>query len=276
MSRALIVVDVQNDFCEGGSLAVAGGAAVAAAISARIREGGYAHVVATRDHHVDPGTHFSDAPDYVDTWPAHCRARTAGASFHPDLDVAGIEAVFDKGSYAAAYSGFEGAEPGGTGLRDWLAAREVTEVDVVGIATDHCVRATALDAAAAGLSTTVLLDLCAGVAPETTEAALEALRAAGVALRLAANGVLRLEVDSSGVSPGCDPCHVDLGRPFRARSCLSRGRRTRPGAGPARGPRRGSTRRWHRRARCSAGRRRGRTRSGRTWRSARRRRPAAG
>jgi nicotinamidase/pyrazinamidase len=180
VNRALIVVDVQNDFCEGGSLAVAGGAAVAAAISARIREGGYAHVVATRDHHIDPGAHFSDTPDYVDTWPVHCRARTAGASFHPDLDVAGIEAVFDKGSHAAAYSGFEGAEPGGTDLRDWLAARAVTEVDVVGIATDHCVRATALDAAAAGLSTTVLLDFCAGVAPETTETALEALRAAGV------------------------------------------------------------------------------------------------
>ena len=182
MNRALIVVDVQNDFCEGGSLAVTGGAAVAAAISARIRAGGYAHVVATRDHHVDPGAHFSDAPDFVDTWPEHCRARTAGASFHPDLDVAGIEAVFDKGSYAAAYSGFEGAEPGGTGLREWLGAREVTEVDVVGIATDHCVRATALDAAAAGLSTTVLLDLCAGVAPATTQAALAALRAAGVRL----------------------------------------------------------------------------------------------
>ncbi|HEY0816547.1 MAG TPA: isochorismatase family protein, partial [Pseudonocardia sp.] len=110
---ALIVVDVQNDFCEGGSLPVTGGAAVAAAISARIREGGYAHVVATRDHHVDPGAHFSAAPDYVATWPPHCRARTPGASFHPDLDVAGIEAVFDKGAHAAAYSGFEGAEPGG-------------------------------------------------------------------------------------------------------------------------------------------------------------------
>ncbi|MBA3905595.1 MAG: isochorismatase family protein [Pseudonocardiales bacterium] len=182
MNRALIVVDVQNDFCEGGSLPVTGGAAVAAAISSRIREGGYAHVVATRDHHVDPGAHFSTAPDYVDTWPVHCRVRTPGASFHPDLDVAGIEAVFDKGAHAAAYSGFEGAEPGGAGLRDWLAARDVTDVDVVGIATDHCVRATALDAAKAGFSTTVLLDFCAGVTPETTQAAIEALRTAGVAV----------------------------------------------------------------------------------------------
>src|SRR5688572_32997444 len=92
--RALIVVDVQNDFCEGGSLAVTGGASVAAAISRRLREGGYDHVVATRDHHIDPGAHFSDTPDFVDSWPPHCRAGTPGASFHPDLDVAPVEAVF--------------------------------------------------------------------------------------------------------------------------------------------------------------------------------------
>lgn len=180
MTRALVVVDVQNDFCEGGSLPVTGGAAVAAAVSAHIRSSGYAHVVATRDHHVDPGAHFSDTPDFVDTWPVHCRVHTPGAAFHPDLDVAGIEAVFDKGAHAAAYSGFEGAEPGGTSLRDWLAARGVTAVDVVGIATDHCVRATALDAVKAGFATTVLLDYCAGVAPESTGTAVETLRAAGV------------------------------------------------------------------------------------------------
>jgi nicotinamidase/pyrazinamidase len=180
--RALIVVDVQNDFCEGGSLAVDGGAAVAAAISGHLRTAAYDHVVATRDHHVDPGAHFSATPDFVDSWPPHCRTGTPGASFHPELDVAPIEAVFSKGEHAAAYSGFEGAEPGGTGLADWLRARGVDTVDVVGIATDHCVRATALDAAAAGFATTVLLDLCAGVAKETTERALEQLNAAGVAI----------------------------------------------------------------------------------------------
>ncbi len=180
--RALIVVDVQNDFCEGGSLAVAGGAAVAAAVSVRIAAGSYDHVVATRDHHVDPGAHFSDTPDFRDSWPPHCRVGTPGASFHPELDVAGIEAVFSKGEYDAAYSGFQGTEPGGATLRDWLAARDVTAVDVVGLATDHCVRATALDAVGAGFPTTVLLDLCAGVTPETTEQALADLRAAGVKL----------------------------------------------------------------------------------------------
>jgi nicotinamidase/pyrazinamidase len=180
--RALIVVDVQNDFCEGGSLAVTGGAAVAAAISARLRTDGdrWDHVVATRDHHVDPGAHFSEHPDFVHTWPPHCRTGTPGASFHPELDVAPIEAVFDKGRFTAAYSGFEGRTPAGAALRDWLAERGVTEVDVVGIATDHCVRATALDAAGAGFATTVLLDLCAGVAPDSTDRALTELRAAGV------------------------------------------------------------------------------------------------
>ncbi|MHA6621619.1 nicotinamidase [Pseudonocardia sp. DLS-67] len=180
--RALIVVDVQNDFCEGGSLAVEGGGAVAAAISGHLRTAAYDHVVATRDHHIDPGAHFSAEPDFVDSWPPHCRAGTPGASFHPALDVAPIEAVFSKGDYTAAYSGFEGTEPGGAGLADWLRAQGVDTVEVVGIATDHCVRATALDAAAEGFTTAVLLEMCAGVAPATTERALEEMQAAGVRL----------------------------------------------------------------------------------------------
>lgn len=178
--KALIVVDVQNDFCEGGSLAVTGGAAVAAAVSVLARSGTYDHVVATRDHHVDPGDHFSDTPDFAVSWPPHCRVGTPGASFHPELDVAPVEAVFDKGAWTAAYSGFQGTEPGGAGLADWLRDHGVDTVDVVGIATDHCVRATALDAAAAGFATTVLIDLCAGVAPDSTAKAVDDLRAAGV------------------------------------------------------------------------------------------------
>ncbi|MBP2476730.1 nicotinamidase/pyrazinamidase [Crossiella equi] len=182
MTKALIIVDVQNDFCEGGSLAVTGGAAVASAISAHARAGGYDHVVATRDYHIDPGAHFSETPDYVDSWPVHCVAGTAGASFHPELDVTPVEAVFSKGAYAAAYSGFEGEGPSGVSLTDWLRERGVDRVDVVGIATDHCVRATALDARGAGLDTTVLLDLTAGVAAPTVEIALSQLAAAGVEL----------------------------------------------------------------------------------------------
>ncbi|HEU5472223.1 MAG TPA: isochorismatase family protein, partial [Actinophytocola sp.] len=116
MAKALIVVDVQNDFCEGGSLPVAGGAAVAAAISSLIAAGGYDRVVATRDYHIDPGDHFSATPDFVASWPVHCVAGTPGASFHPELDVTGIEAVFSKGAHAAAYSGFEGSESAGRPL----------------------------------------------------------------------------------------------------------------------------------------------------------------
>ncbi|WP_424891701.1 isochorismatase family protein [Streptomyces sp. XH2] len=188
MQRALIIVDVQNDFCEGGSLAVAGGADVAAAITDLVGEAtaGYRHIVATRDHHIDPGTHFSAEPDYETTWPPHCVAGTEGSGFHPNfapvIASGAIDAVFDKGAYAAAYSGFEGTDENGVSLADWLRERGVTEVDVVGIATDHCVRATALDAAREGFSTQVLLDLTAGVAPGTTERALGELREAGVEL----------------------------------------------------------------------------------------------
>ncbi|MGW5272488.1 isochorismatase family protein [Streptomyces sp. NPDC004044] len=188
MHRALIVVDVQNDFCEGGSLAVAGGADVAAAITDLIGEAqaGYRHVVATRDHHVDAGDHFSEHPDFEHTWPTHCVAGTEGVGFHPNFAPAvasgAIDAVFDKGAYAAAYSGFEGLDENGVGLARWLRDRGVTEVDVVGIATDHCVRATALDAVREGFTTHVLLDLTAGVAAATTGRALEELRGAGVEL----------------------------------------------------------------------------------------------
>ncbi|MER7663034.1 MULTISPECIES: nicotinamidase [unclassified Streptomyces] len=189
MHRALIVVDVQNDFCEGGSLAVTGGAEVAAAITDLIGQAvpaGYQHVVATRDHHIEPGDHFSEHPDFSHSWPPHCVAGTEGVGFHPNFAPAvasgAVDTVFDKGAYAAAYSGFEGTDENGTTLAQWLRAREVTEVDVVGIATDHCVRATALDAAREGFTTQVLLDLTAGVAKESTERALEELRSAGVEL----------------------------------------------------------------------------------------------
>jgi nicotinamidase/pyrazinamidase len=182
MPTALIIVDVQNDFCEGGSLPVGGGAEVAAAISRHAASHGYDHVVATRDYHVDPGSHFAAEPDYVTSWPVHCVVGTRGSDFHPALEVGRVEEVFSKGAHAAAYSGFEGAAPDGTSLADWLDERGVDTVDVVGIATDHCVRATALDAVAHGLSVQVLLDLTAGVAAPTTEAALAELGSAGARL----------------------------------------------------------------------------------------------
>ncbi len=188
MARALIVVDVQNDFCEGGSLPVTGGARVASEISELLhhwtrkdpKAPPYDVVVATKDHHVDPGQHWSSDPDYVESWPVHCQVGTDGEAFHPNLDPQPFDAVFLKGEHAAAYSGFEGRAADGTDLATWLHRHEVSEVDVCGIATDHCVRATALDASSNGFTTRVLLELCAGVAPETTEAALTEMRGAGV------------------------------------------------------------------------------------------------
>ena len=179
--RALLIVDVQNDFCEGGSLEVVGGQSVAHAITEFLATPhGYDHIVATKDFHIDPGDHFSERPDFAASWPRHCVVGTHGADFHPEFDHSAVEAVFTKGRYAAAYSGFEGTDEAGTTLADWLRQRDVTDVDIVGIATDYCVRATATDAVAAGFTTRVLLDLTAGVAEETSARAVADMRAAGV------------------------------------------------------------------------------------------------
>lgn len=184
MTTALVVVDVQRDFCEGGSLAVAGGVAVASAISDLLEsDPGYDLVVATRDHHIDPGPHFSEHPDFVDSWPRHCEVGTPGVELHDALRFRDFAAVFDKGEYEAAYSGFEGRDADGVGLADFLRAHGVDRVEVCGIATDHCVRATARDAAAAGFDTTVLVELTAAVAPERVAATLAELAAQGVRAR---------------------------------------------------------------------------------------------
>jgi len=226
MSRALIIVDVQNDFCEGGALAVPGGASLAGEISEYVdaHHGQFDHVVATQDWHIDPGEHFSEKPDLVDSWPRHCVAGTRGAELHPDLDPEHIQAYFRKGQFAAAYSGFEGllapeddvptgdrqpgampvtgaGGPGGPGdsddsdnsdntvspfagsdfaagedaigLDDWLQSHDVEDIVVVGIATDYCVKATALDAVQAGYSVTVLRGLTVGIAEDLDDAVAE-------------------------------------------------------------------------------------------------------
>ncbi|MEZ0108421.1 nicotinamidase/pyrazinamidase [Catenulispora sp. EB89] len=191
MTRALIVVDVQNDFCEGGSLPVSGGSAVAAGVTGLLAgpdRGGFEHVVATRDWHTDPGAHFAAEPDYVTSWPVHCVAGTKGAEFHPDFDRTHVDEVFSKGAFQAAYSGFEGVDGSDTPLGDWLRTRGVDAVDVVGIATDYCVRATALDAVKLGLRTRLRSDLVAGVAEASTATALAEMSAAGVEIVPAAEG----------------------------------------------------------------------------------------
>lgn len=188
MTRAFIIVDVQNDFCEGGSLAVAGGTQVAKAISEHLTEHAseYAAVIATRDTH-DPGStnegHFAapgTEPDYVSTWPEHCVAHSHGYEYSPHLAVDRITHHIGKGMGVAAYSGFEGVTATGQPLADLLDDLAVTAVDLAGLATDHCVRATALDARAHGLAVRLLPRLHAGVAPGTTAAALEQMDSAGV------------------------------------------------------------------------------------------------
>lgn len=187
MTRALIVVDVQNDFCEGGSLAVEGGGAVAERISAYLRDHAdeYESVIATRDWHVEPGEHFADEPDFVDRWPHHCVADSRGADFHPNVNAhidfaEAVDVVVSKGQYAAAYSGFEGMKPDGGSLNRHLLDLGVTAVDIVGLATDYCDKATALDAKKLGFDVRLLTSMCAGVAPETTTAALAEMLDAGI------------------------------------------------------------------------------------------------
>jgi len=179
-TTALIVVDVQNDFCEGGSLAVTGGAQVATDVAALIESGEYPTVVATRDHHIDPGSHFSENPDFVDSWPPHCVVGTAGEQLHAPLTDDLFAATFFKGEYAAAYSGFEGKSADGASLAHWLREHGITDVDVCGIATDYCVRATAIDAVREGFGVRVLAGLTAAVSADNLPQVRQDLEAAGV------------------------------------------------------------------------------------------------
>jgi nicotinamidase/pyrazinamidase len=190
MTRALMIVDVQNDFTEGGALGVQGGAAVAQRITDLLvaHRGDYGVVIASRDWHDadnDNGGHFAgeeEDPDFVETWPDHCVAGTPGAEYHPDFDHSHVDVHIRKGQGEAAYSAFEGVADDGRTVAQILDAHGVTEIDLVGIATDYCVRASGLDAIEHGRHVRVFTDLIAGVAPESSEAALAELAHAGAVL----------------------------------------------------------------------------------------------
>jgi nicotinamidase/pyrazinamidase len=187
MVRALLVIDVQNDFTEGGALGVAGGARVAEGVAELIahRRDSYDLVIASRDWHEaesDNGGHFSLVPDFVDSWPVHCVRGTEGAEYHPALDASTIDVHLTKGTGSPSYSAFEGVTGDGGSAIDVLRGRQVDAVDVVGLATDHCVRASVLDALEAGLAVRVVTDLVAGVAPVSSEAALAEMTEAGATL----------------------------------------------------------------------------------------------
>lgn len=182
--RALLVVDVQPTFCEGGALGVEGGNAVAEQIARYAVEhrDRYDLVVTTQDWHIDPGDHFSDNPDFIDTWPPHGVAGTAEAELHPALVGLAPDDSVKKGEYEAAYSGFEGTNPDGEHLAEILQRGGITAVDVVGLAESHCVKETALDAIKSGLRARVLTDLTEPVSAELGEQARERMAAAGVEL----------------------------------------------------------------------------------------------
>lgn len=184
--RALLLVDVQNDFCPGGTLATEKGMQVANAISEYIaeRKDRYAALLATKDWHIDPGDHFSTEPDFVDSWPVHCQADSEGAAFAGGVEKLkdDLDAVFYKGQYTPAYSGFEGSTEAGENLVDWLRRNDIDIIDVVGIATDYCVKATVLDGLKEGFEVKVLTDLVAAVSEETGDAALQEMVHAGCQL----------------------------------------------------------------------------------------------
>jgi nicotinamidase/pyrazinamidase len=187
MSRALFIIDVQNDFTEGGALGVDGGAAVAAGISRMLAEhpNRYDHVFASRDWHDgdnDNGGHFADSPDFVTTWPRHCVAGTPGAEYHPGLDTSSVEVHVRKGQGKPAYSIFDGVTDDGATLAEKLDEFGIIDVDVAGIATDYCVLASAMGAVDHGLRVRVLTDLVAGVAPESSADAIARMGVAGVVI----------------------------------------------------------------------------------------------
>jgi len=188
MAKALFVIDVQNDFCEGGALACQGGASVAASITSYLKsnKGGYDFVIASRDWHTPNsfnGGHFpaqGDEPDFVSTWPLHCIAGEPGAEYHPNLDSSLIDIHIKKGQGQHGYSIFEGVTDSGEKFQELIQRLGITEVDLVGIATDYCVRASALDANNSGLQVRVITSLTAGVSAASTEAAIDELVDAGV------------------------------------------------------------------------------------------------
>ncbi len=176
-SDALIIVDIQNDFCPGGALGVANGDAVVRVIN-HIMDN-FEHLVFSRDWHPQDHCSFSDTPEYRDgSWPVHCVQDSPGAEFHGDLRVP-LDAVFvckATDPDVEAYSVFSG-----TGLLEELRRRKVTRIFLAGLATDYCVRFSALEALKLGFETYVVVDACRGVAEETTRTALAEMKEAGVA-----------------------------------------------------------------------------------------------
>jgi nicotinamidase/pyrazinamidase len=186
MGKAILVVDVQNDFCEGGSLAVSGGALAATKISQYLEASNYDLIIGSRDWHDSDNTnsgHFAEVgvdPDFKTSWPRHCVADSSGANYHPNLSSELIQVHIFKGQGAHGYSAFEGVTDQNQTLKDVLESEKIEQLDVVGIATDHCVLASALDAKKLGLNVRVISSLTAGVSPDSTERAIDSMVDQGI------------------------------------------------------------------------------------------------
>lgn len=191
--RALLLIDMQVDFCEGGSLAVKGGDNLAMRLARYVQniEGrhqltsgnsGYTTLIASRDAHIDPLEHFSDKPDFQNSWPIHCKQGSPGFEFHPALRDLPFDACFDKGAYSAGYSAFEGSTKDSLSLADWLRLKGISQLDLAGIALEHCVKATALDALKLGFETNLLCDYCLAINPSKADMVYEYLSLAGAGL----------------------------------------------------------------------------------------------
>jgi nicotinamidase/pyrazinamidase len=191
MRNALLAIDLQADFVQGGSLPVPNGMPVCAMIARHIRhfKMEYQFVVASRDYHEDPADHFSETPDFVNTWPAHCVIGTPGCAFVPPIANLVreklIQTIVNKGRHAAAYSAFEGLDARGHDLLNVLKEERIDHIDICGLATDYCVRATALDARRNAFQVRVLVNLCGAVNEATGLQALEEMKAAGCQLQAA-------------------------------------------------------------------------------------------
>jgi nicotinamidase/pyrazinamidase len=185
MRNALLVVDVQNDFVEGGSLAVPGGILVAAHIARHVRHfrSEYVFVVASRDYHEDPEAHFSDQPDYISTWPKHGLIGTAGAALCTPISNLVreklIHVVVDKGRHAAAVSAFEAQDVRGHMLVDVMREQRIDHIDICGFITEYCIRDTALEARKFEFQVRILINLCGSASPEAAKLAFEEMKAAG-------------------------------------------------------------------------------------------------
>lgn len=187
LKRALLIVDVQNDFCEYGPVPSIGGSQIASSITRFIdfNYSAYELILASKDWHQSPTEHFSKRPDFISNWPSHCVGSTEGAELHSNLNRKMIDHELIKGEYTAGMSAFEAKTSLNEGLIELLERREIDLIDICGLNADSNLYSTAIDALELGFPTTLFIDMCSGYSEESTLHALEDLESRGVNLNYA-------------------------------------------------------------------------------------------